>query len=743
MLDTSPSLPRIFWITAVVALLGASLAPGATTPPDPAGELDRAMAAAEGSLRIGELQIADSDYHAALQEGWLLMGAIEAAEGHLQEARDAFRTAADSAVETQRALQSLALVELRMGEAAEAVRVLTPVVGRHPSDLQSRQMLAQALAAAGKPEEAVQELEEARTRAPDNLELAFALGSGYLKMGKLEPAEKLFAAVLAGRPIPQTHILIGRTYADFGDYDRARAELEKALRQDPRVKRAHYYLGRIIVMDEGPVHLDQAIAEFRKELAVDPKDPVTSLHLGMALVEDRRAAEALPVLEVANAAPSPRAEGFYYQGRALQMLHRPGDALAAFEKALELAPGQAASDFQIGSIHYQMARSLRQLGRATEAEKHFAEAKRRSGARADNSRERMTRYLTGRPDPQASRTVAPMIEASPLTGLDPAARKALRKRATSALARAYLNLGILQAQKKAFDRAAELIGQAAAVDPGFPRVQYSLGVARFNAGQYAEATGPLEKALAADPGDAGAKRMLAMAWLNTEAYDKAAALLQDDPERAGNPSLQYAYGVALVKSGHAAEAQGIFARLLAQHRDSAELDVVLGQAYAQQGDYPSAIESLKRALELKPDVADAGATLGVIYLKQGKLPEAEKALRGEIAAHPGNLEAAHDLATVLDLENRSEEALPLLRGVLAKKPDFANARYLLGKILLGRGEAGPAAEQLETAARLAPEDANIHYQLGQAYQKLGRTEDAQKQFEIFRGLKEKRRNPTP
>jgi Flp pilus assembly protein TadD len=312
----------------------------------------------------------------------------------------------------------------------------------------------------------------------------------------------------------------------------------------------------------------------------------------------------------------------------------------------------------------------------------------------------------------------------------------------SALARAYLNLGVMQAQGQRFARAVEHFERAAEIAPDFPKVQYSLGVACFNAREFGKATGPLAQALLETPEDAGLKRMLALSWLNTEAYDKAAELLRADPGLATDPSLQYAYGLALVRSGRGREAQAVFAGLLARHGESPELRVVLGQAHAQQGDYESAERELRGALASKADVAEANATLGVIYLKQGKLKEAEAALRAELRTSPGDVKSQHNLAAVLDLEGRPDEAQPLLRAVLKTKPDFADARYLLGKLLLAGGAAPEAAEQLEAAARLAPEDANIHYQLGQAYQKLGRTDEAQQQFEIFQKIKDKRREST-
>ena len=716
-------------------------ASAATTPasPDPVAPLDEAIARAERSLREGELQTAESGYRSALLEGWMLMGSLEATGGRLPAAREAFRRASVSAVETRRALQSLAVVQLQMGEAAEAVGILTRVVGRNPKDGRLRLLLAQALAASGEPQQAAQELEEARAADPDDLELAFLLATEHLRLKQPEAAEALLAQVARERPIPQTYVLIGRAYRDYGEYDRARKALLAALQRNPRVRRAHYYLGMVAVLDRGAAGLDEAIQEFQEELKLAPGDPLTSLRLGMSLVEAHREAEALPALQIAAPSEPPTVDAFHYLGRALLALDRPAEAVAPLERALELGRIEA----QLGSIHYQLGIALRSLGRTDDAAKHFAAAEGYSVERAASSRERLTRYLAGEVEVDAKAAATPLLEGAALAALTPDRRQDSRRRATSGLARAYLNLGVMQAQADRSARAADLFEQAAEVDPDFPQVQYSLGVARFNAGQYEKARDPLSRAFAASPGDAGLERMLALASFHSEDYGKAAELLRDDPERDTNASLQYAYGVALVRSGRSGEAQAIFSRLLARHGDSAELNVVLGQAHAQEGDYESAIQSLTRALALQPGVAEANATLGVIYLKQGRLAEAEAALRAELAAHPADVRSKHNLATVLDLEGRPEEAVALLRAALQARPQLADARYTLGKILLAQGSAPEAVEQLEAAVRLAPEDANIHYQLAQAYRKLGRTEQAEVEFEAFRRIKDKRREVAP
>jgi tetratricopeptide (TPR) repeat protein len=730
------------WVIGLWTFSGA--APSAGQPTDLAAPLDRTVALAEDSLRTGERQLAESRYRTALLEGWMLLGAIHVNSGRLVDARDAFGRASVSAVENAHAMLSLAIVQVQMGDTAPALDTLTTMVSASPRNIPIRRALAQALVTAGKPLEAVQELEEAHAIAPRDTELTFALASGYLQLKKPQAAEPLFAQVSAARPGPQTYVLIGRTYRDAGYYDRARAALQRALQMDARTTRAHYYLGTAAAMQEGGVRLDEAIAEFREELKLTPGDPPTVLRLGMALAETRHYQEALPLLDRAVRAPSPPVDAFLYLGRCQLALNRATDAIGSFRRALEAAQMRSTStgvsdDARLRLIHYQLATALRDTGSAAEAQREFDEAQRLGTDRAVAARENLAHYLADSAETVPRPAFAVPLDASGFDGVSTAARDRLAARVRATLARVYVNLGIMQAQAGRFARAADLLEDAARIDAAFPQVQYSLGVAYFNEQRYDKAAAALAHAVELQPGNAEARRMLALASLNADDYDRAADLLRDDPRRAADPSLQYAYGLALVRSNRAQEARDIFSRMLAEHPDVPELNVVLGQAYAAQGDYAAAVTSLQRAIDLKPTVADAHATLGVIYLKQGRLGPASDALRAELASQPGDTRARLTLATVLDLQSRSDEAMAELRAIIAARPMYADARYLFGKLLLARGSAAEALAQLEVAARLSPGVANVHYQLGQAYQRLGRADLAAREFELFQQLKDKQR----
>jgi tetratricopeptide (TPR) repeat protein len=714
----------------------AAKPPAPKPEPNPLAELARTVAAAEESLREGERQQAESLYRSALFDAWMMLGQLHLAAAKMADARDAFERASRAIVEADAALQALAVVDLQTGRAADAVAVLTRMAGRHEKDAAVQRLFAQALMANGQLLEAVQAFETARAIDPKDPEIAFLLGSAYLQAKKFDDAERQFAEVIKARPGAETYVLLGRTYRDAAQYDRARIVLRRALKANPKIGRAHYYLGTTAILADGVLGVDEAIREFTTELQTSPQDVLTNLRLGMMLVEARRAAEALPHLEIARATEPPPAEAFYFLGRAHLALGRAPEAVDAFRRALSLAGALPADDPRIGGIHYQLALALRQSGNEAEAVGHFEEASRASARKADTSREALARFLADTGDTSGG-SILPVD--SPVASQTSEQRSAVERQLKATIARACMNLGVMQAQAQRFSRAAELFAAAAAADPEFPQVQYSLGVAHFTAQQYDKATGPLTRALGADPANAAVRRMLGLAWFHVENYTKAAELLEGDPERESEPSLQFAYAMALVRSDRAEQAKAIFDRLLARHGDSAELQVVLGQANAHQGDYPAAIESLQRALQLKPTVAEANTTLGIIYLKQGKLPEAREALRTELAAHPDDFRARQTLAAVLELEGELDQALDLLRPLVRARPESADSRYLLGKVLLAKGAAADAVEQLRAAVRLAPDDANAHYQLGQAYQKLGQSDLAEQHFTLFKQLKNKAR----
>ena len=142
---------------------------------------------------------------------------------------------------------------------------------------------------------------------------------------------------------------VHRAYRDAAQWDRARAELRAALKLDPRVRYAHYYLGMVAARQGDRAALAEAIDEFRAEVKLAPADPLANLELGVALAEGQRWEEALPALETAARSSPPHARTLYYLGRARLANERAADGAASLARALELAQAQGANAPRPGS----------------------------------------------------------------------------------------------------------------------------------------------------------------------------------------------------------------------------------------------------------------------------------------------------------------------------------------------------------------------------------------------------------
>ena len=430
----------------------------------------------------------------------------------MADARHAFDRASRSIVEADAALQALAVVDLQNGSGGRRSRPCSPasrVVMRRMAALQ--RLLAQALMANGQLQEAVQAFETARATDPKDPELAFLLGSAYLKVRKFDEAERLFAEVHQGasrsgdRRAPRAHLSRRRAVRPRARGAPARVEgrpqstpcallpgndrdprrrCPRARRSDPRVQ--------------------GGAAAYRRATCL------TNLRLGMALVEARRAAEALPHLEIARSCRAAAGRGLLLPGAfasragpcARSRRGVPPGAVACGHTARRRCPRRE---------HPLSARARASaVGERSGGGRSFrGSPARASTRRADADREALSRFLTDTGDTSRG-GVLPLD--SPLASQTSEQRSALERQLKATIARASMNLGVMHAQAQRFSRAAELFAEAADADPEFPQVQYSLGVAYFNAQQYDKATGPLTRALAADPGNASIRRMLGLAW---------------------------------------------------------------------------------------------------------------------------------------------------------------------------------------------------------------------------------------
>ena len=401
-----------------------------------------------------------------------------------------------------------------------------------------------------KPGEAAQELEEAQAIEPADPELLFALASGYLRVKKVEAAERLFARVAAARPQPETYVLIGRTYRDF-QLLRPRAHgASRALKMDPRVRRAHYYLGTTALLEEGFVLLDEAIAEFRRELAITPSDPLATLRLGVAArrgtpvrrgaaAARKRGARAVALLrrvDVSGTLPAgARPRGG--RRRVVSQCARDGRRRAGPEQSAPVA-------FTTSS-----RTALRDSGATAEAEREFAEAQRLS---VEQRRER-TRAALEIPDrhagrrqpsaiPPARRSADSRLSRRERTGQAAVANRRRPRADVSQSGHRARASGPVRTRRGA-------VRSSAAIDPGFPQVQYLARRCLLQRGAVRQGGARARpQALEQQPQNTEASRMLALASLNTGDYAESRRAAAQGSEAADPTRAAVRLRLALVRS---------------------------------------------------------------------------------------------------------------------------------------------------------------------------------------------------
>ena len=457
-------------IGLVLFLLGSPPGIAEEPPADPIAGLMRSQAAAKQALEQNEVQIAESSYRTVLLEGWLLVGALAVEAGNLNAAKAAFELAAASAVETRRPRMSLALVEMQLGNPQTAVSVLRGLKKDDLSDAVVRRLIPRALMAADQVDEAIQEMEELHILNPGDLENTYALARAYLGQKNLEAAAPLFAELVERRPIPETHVLVGRTYRDFGHWGPAHEALLAALELDPQLRRANYYLGTVDLFAEGLDLLDEAMGHLEAELRVTPDDPLANLYLGAALVEQRRYEEAVPRLELATRLLEERPTAFEFLGRSYLEVGRLDEAVAALRRGLEI--GEAGAErtgvkdtedkrqSQLSSLHYHLARALRRSGDETTAAVHFAAAKQSSAQSTEGARELLETYLNDEGTEESLAASTWPLELAPVSGFGPAQRAGVER-----AVRAKPGPGVLQPGRAA-DQGRAVCPRRGALRPG-------------------------------------------------------------------------------------------------------------------------------------------------------------------------------------------------------------------------------------------------------------------------------------
>jgi tetratricopeptide (TPR) repeat protein len=303
----------------------------------------------------------------------------------------------------------------------------------------------------------------------------------------------------------------------------------------------------------------------------------------------------------------------------------------------------------------------------------------------------------------------------------------------------YAHLGLIEARQERYKEAVPLYRKALALDPAFPELRLNLGLAFFKAGEMKEAMqqfGILLKST--PPSSPDAQRLtilIGMAHYGLGEFVQAAPYLKRaaarEPQNLGL-RLTLAHSCLWTKQYQCV--LDTYHEILILNAESAEADMLAGEALDEMLDSPGAIRQFRAAVKANPNEPDVHFGLGYLLWKNKQYTEAAQEFHAELASNPNHVEA---LAHLADAEMRmlhADAAIPLLEQVVRMDSSFALAHLDLGIIYADAGRNEEALKELTLAAKRTPDDVNVHWRLARLHRAMGKRDEAKTEFDKARSI---------
>ncbi|AXC14343.1 TPR domain protein, putative component of TonB system [Acidisarcina polymorpha] len=299
---------------------------------------------------------------------------------------------------------------------------------------------------------------------------------------------------------------------------------------------------------------------------------------------------------------------------------------------------------------------------------------------------------------------------------------------------AFAHLGLLESRQENFAAAIENYRKALALGPAVPGIEMNLGLACFKASQFAEAIKAFSAELQGQPPDSPVAgrliTLLGMAHYGMGDYFVAIPYLRkaadEDPQ---NLPLRLTLAHSCLWSKQYDCVMKVDKEILALNADSAEADMLVGEALDEKGDDAGAMEQFRAATKANPKEPNAHFGLGYLLWKQHHFDEAAPEFQAELENDPSQRQARAYLGDALVELNQYQEALPVLERGEAESSDSAMVHRDLGIVYAEMGRKEDAANELVKAIALDPKDVSPHWRLGKLFQAMGKKDEAKAQFE--------------
>ncbi|MGO8935248.1 MAG: tetratricopeptide repeat protein [Terracidiphilus sp.] len=657
-----------------------------------------------------------------------------------------------SPAKDQQTLPSLAPAQVAPVETAKADSGTKPAITApdatlpEPNRAQSYYHLALAsvyeddAVSEGRSDEVNQAIEQyklALNADPDSAELSDDLADLYFRADRVHDAETTAHLVLKTHPDDiDAHRLLGRIYLrQLGEgqnggastansanvLDQAIGEFEKIVALQPKSVEDHMVLGQLYTVKH---QSEKAEAEFKTAQAIEPESEEVVLNLARLYAESgdvQHAAKAIEAVPVDGRTPKME----FTLGALYDQLKQPKDAIAAYKRADDLEPDDLQTMDALASALLtddQLDEALKQyqaLAEAdpenTEALVHIGEIERRQGKYEDalatirkarkidptsleaGFNEGLLLDILGRFD-DAIQTYQEMVDATSH------ANGAYKDDEKTNRAIFLERLGAVYLEENKADPAIAAYQKMIDMDGSFAARGYQGQVDAYrNAHEFDKAIAVSRKAVAADPKNRDLKLMLAGELADQDHPDEGLAMAKSLLDGA-TPDEQRGVWFAIAQMNirlrrwkEAEDALDQAEPLATKKDDRTYLLFLRGEWAERQKRTDQGEQFFRQALNLDPENAMTLNYLGYMWADKGiKLPDALKMIHKAVELEPGN-------GAYLDS---------------------------LGWVYFKMGEYELAEDNLRQAVNRDQTDPTVHMHLGDLYEKTGRIRLAAAQWQL-------------
>jgi tetratricopeptide (TPR) repeat protein len=257
----------------------------------------------------------------------------------------------------------LGVAYYKKSDFLNAIRYLKKARDESPADAEAEQLLGLSYYLAGRPAEAIPALEKVQTwYASANVDASYILGICYIQTKDYANARSAFAKMFdVPADSAASYLFTARMLLrqDFGPV--AEEYAHKAVALDPKLPLAHQLLGEVYLYHS---QIDEAMAEFRKELEINPGNAAAYYKLADGYSRVQKFDEAERLLQRSIWLDSTSTGPYILLGKVLEKKGETELAVRALQRALAMDPNNPIP-------HHLLGQAYRDLGKNEEAEREL------------------------------------------------------------------------------------------------------------------------------------------------------------------------------------------------------------------------------------------------------------------------------------------------------------------------------------------------------------------------------------